>query len=206
MLSLINPSVAAQQEKDLFEQLIIEDIQVAGIETIFIRKDTQPPSFLNESIADDFKDKIVIEAGIKRIDNFDGQADLFSKFGFMPMDSCTLVYSIRRFREESQLQEPDIGDLVYTPLNRTMWEIRRVKTDDVMMTSGIKHTFVIDCVVYQPGTEEDISDLSVVGNPDLDFLLTPPEEVRPPQEQFQEDITVVGEQVFDPMNPFGDGK
>ena len=87
-------------EQMLYEDLIVEALQIYGQDVIYIpRTLTNYDNLMGESIAADFADGYNIEMYLDNADGFGGEGDLFSKFGVEIRDQATLIVSKLRWEK-----------------------------------------------------------------------------------------------------------
>lgn len=99
----INPyftqSGGTANQKDLYEDLIIESLQIYGQEMKYVpREIVSKDDLFGEDRVSRFANSLSIEMYIENTTGFDGQ-DLFQKFGVEIRDEATLVVSKRRWAE-----------------------------------------------------------------------------------------------------------
>lgn len=143
------------REQEMVESLVIEAIQAKGRDVKYmVREMVNRDPLFGESTVSEFKDYAEVEMYLGDIQNFDGQGDIFSKFGmgFQMTDTASFEVSVRRFREELgkyELDRPREGDLIYYPLNDSLWEIRRVKRDPNFFQLGRNYRHILECSLFQ---------------------------------------------------------
>lgn len=170
----------AQSEQSLVESNIIEMIQMAGHDCIYIKKAMfNPDYFYKETPSEKYEDYYTIEMYINSVSDFGGpQADYMSKFGLQVNDTADFVVSRKRFQEvlDSETARPNEGDLIYLPLTKHLFEINHVD-DEPGEASSINqfyslsrlYTFSINCSLFQYSYEDfdtDIADIDTDLNPD----------------------------------------
>ena len=70
-----------KSEQDLYEDLIIESLQIYGQDIVYIpRTEISRDEILNESYSK-FEDSYVVEMYIENQEGFEGDGDLLAKFG-----------------------------------------------------------------------------------------------------------------------------
>lgn len=211
---MLNPYMNSPEntigESDLYNDLVIEAIQVVGVNLLYIKRREEELNAFSEAELQKLEASFIIEAQVMQIDNFSGEADLFTPFGYIPQDSATFKMSISRFKQEAKgtgIVEPVEGDVIYMPISNTLWEIRRVGKDDVHYVSGQRYTYITQCVVYQPSHEEDNFDTqNLIFNDVLQNLGSTPTGNQDESEHIPKaaEQDIVEETDFDIDNPFGD--
>lgn len=207
-----NQSQNVEGESDLYEDLIIEAIQVVGEDLLYIQRLESDFNSLNEAQISELKKAFVIEAEVLSVENFGGDLDQFSYFGLAPMDRATFKISIKRFKEQASfvdLKDPVEGDLLYMKTGNIIWEIKRVRKDDKFYIAGKRYCWIIECVLYQPNHEDNFQEQDFVfpGEGLGDLVLG---DIQ--QERQDESTTlpldaaqgIVEVSSFDVDNPFGD--
>lgn len=207
-----NQSQNVEGESDLYEDLIIEAIQVVGEDLLYIQRLESDFNSLNEAQISELKKAFVIEAEVLSVENFGGDMDQFSYFGLAPMDRATFKMSIKRFKDQASfvdLKDPVEGDLLYMKTGNIIWEIKRVRKDDKFYIAGKRYCWIIECVLYQPNHEDNFQEQDFVfpGEGLGDLVLG---DIQ--QERQDESITlpldaaqgIVEVSSFDVDNPFGD--
>jgi hypothetical protein len=130
-------------------------------------------NILNEDPLNLFDQAYRLEMYLAKASGFDGEGDLMSKFGVEIRDTATFIVSKRRWEESVarvgsvQLElRPAEGDLLYFPLTKSFFEIRRVEHKDPFFQVGKFNVFKLDCELAQFSSErvdtkiEEINDLA----------------------------------------------
>lgn len=158
-------------EQKLSEDLVVEAIQLNGVNVHYIPRETiNDDEMFNEAEINKFRDARLIEMFPERISNFNGDGDLFSKFGgFTLTDSATFVVAKRRFVEElgDLFPKPRDGDLIYIDFADQMFEIQKLKEDENWRAFGMNNVFRMELTKFQYG-HEDIS----TGIPNIDDMVS----------------------------------
>jgi len=125
-------------EQDLYEDLIIESMQIYGQDIVYIpRQEISLDEILNESYSK-FTDSYVVEMYIENVDGFEGEGDLLTKFGLEIRDQATFIVAKRRWEKQvgaylspatgnSDSFRPMEGDLLYLPMSNSIFEIKFVE-------------------------------------------------------------------------------
>ena len=91
-------SQAVKSEQNLYEDLIIESLGIYGQDVYYIpRTIVNRDSILNEDPASTFDDAFLMEMYIENTEGFEGEGDLYSKFGLQIKDTATFIVSRRRW-------------------------------------------------------------------------------------------------------------
>jgi hypothetical protein len=127
-------SHGVRSEQDLYEDLIIESMQIYGQDVYYLpRNIVEEDTILNEEIVSKFDSSYIIEMYLKDVEGFEGD-DFLSKFGLQIIDQCTLIVSRRRWEQlvnktnnKIEQNKPHEGDLIYVPFSQSLFEIRFVE-------------------------------------------------------------------------------
>jgi hypothetical protein len=123
-------------EQNLIEDLMIETIQFYGQDIKYLpREIVNENTIFNEVTESKFDDHITVEIYQESTEAYEGDGELFSKFGLELRNSMKVLMSVRRFREESaksidshtaSLTRPREGDLVFHANTKGLYEIKFV--------------------------------------------------------------------------------
>lgn len=90
-----------------------------------------------DDITSRFSSSYKIEMYLENTEGFDGEGDIFTKFGIEIRDQATFVVSRRRWsflvgnvNNDITPDRPREGDLVYLPLSRSLFQIMAVEHED----------------------------------------------------------------------------
>lgn len=207
-----------QPQQDLVNDLIIESIQMRGVDLKYIIRDDISDDYLyGESPLAEYTAAIPIEMYIEDVQNFNGDGDLFSKFGLEMTDKVTLLLSQERFKTEllsHDIKEPREGDLVFIPFSDSLYEIKKVKYDEEYYQWGANYTYRLSCELFEFSFEnlatgdseiDDFSDYATSKITEEGIL-----EMELEQNGFQTedaDLELENENYigFNPKDPFNDG-
>ena len=142
-------------EQNLVDDLVIESIQIYGLDTIYISRAFQAKDeILNEDDLSIFNETYQMEMYVKNVDGFEGEGDFLSKFGLQIRDSITFSVANRTFeryvtKEVVELIRPNEGDLIYFPLNEKMFEIKFVEHESVFYQTGALQVYDMRCELIE---------------------------------------------------------
>lgn len=148
----------AANEQQLLENIIIESIQIYGVECIYLpRKNNDYDKLYGTSDIVTFEDHYNIECYLEAIDGFNSTTNFFSKFGLQINDQLTLVLATKRFNESigtiANIPRPREGDLIYFPLNKKCFEIKFADNKKIFYPLGALQTFALTCELYEYSSE-----------------------------------------------------
>lgn len=142
-----------QQEQNLVQDLVQEAIKIHAIDVIYIpRTNEKIDPIFRENPLSFFNDFYHVEAYIKNVDGFEGDADVFRKFGLEIKNQITFTLSRKTFSQVfgRNMTRPREGDLIYLPMSigSALYEIKFVKGDSVFFNLGEFYTYDLQCEQY----------------------------------------------------------
>lgn len=148
-------------EQDLVSDLIIECLKIYGFETYYLpRQEANRDMILNEDPLNYFSHSYPIEMYLESIQGFEGEGQLLTRFGLEIRDSASFIVAKRRWDQlvgrsgKARLQtRPAEGDIVYFPLTKSFFEIRKVHDKDPFFQVGKLHVFRLECELMQYSSE-----------------------------------------------------
>ena len=163
-----------RSEQNLLEDLIVESIQMYGQDVYYIpREVVHRDMVFNDSILSRFKHAYKVETYIESVEGYEGEGDLFQKFGVEIRDAVTLVMSRRRWNTEirqyvdqqggtadtpnipnNKYYRPREGDLIYLPFSEALFQVMRVEDDQPFYQLGNLPTFRLRCEKFEYSDED----------------------------------------------------
>ncbi len=155
-------SQAVKTEQNLYEDLVIESLKIFGQDVYYIpRTLVNRDNVLNEDPASKFDDAYLIEAYLENIDGFEGQGDLFSKFGLEIRDEATFVISRRQwekivgiFSDDITNPRPQEGDVIFLPMTNSFFEISFVEDDSPFYQLSNLPVYRMQCSLFEYSDED----------------------------------------------------
>jgi len=147
-------------EQMLYEDLIIESIQIYGHDVKYI------PRVLNnfdelytEDSVSSYEDAYDIEMYVKSTDGFTGDGVFLAKYGLEIRDEVTFSVAKRRFEKsiterDSTRNVPKEGDLIYFPLNKKAFQIKFVDYKPFFYQHGQLQTYDLVCELFEYSGED----------------------------------------------------
>lgn len=128
-------SQGARTEQNLYEDIVIEALKMYGQDVYYLPRDiVNEDRILNEDVPSKFNSSYKIEMYIENVEGFDGEGDLFTKFGVEIRDQATFIVSrrrwdqtVKRYDNEIKTSRPAEGDLLYIPFSRKLFQIMHVE-------------------------------------------------------------------------------
>lgn len=150
-----------RSEQQLFEDLVIESLQMFGQDVYYLpREIVNKDKIFLDDVPSRFSDAYKVEMYIENAEGFEGEGDLFTKFGVELRDQATFIVSRKRWvqlvgkRLEVANFRPREGDLIYLPMSESMFEIRRVETETPFYQLKDLPTFRLQCELFEYSGED----------------------------------------------------
>ena len=155
-------------EQQLIDDLVIESIQIHGVDTYYVTKNLSPIDQLQDEVPlATFDAAYHIDMYVKSVDGFQGQGDFLSKFGLEIRDQVTFTVAMRTFerfvtRNKPTWVRPREGDLVYLPMNQKFFKVTFVEHESVFYQSGALQVFDLKCELYEYSNERFETGVALV--------------------------------------------
>ena len=155
-------------EQRLVQDLINEQLKIYGQDIVYLpRKIINKKTIMKEVVASTFDDAYRMEAYLLNYQGFEGNGDILSKFGVQTTDAVTFVVSKERYEDfispflngDSQIElasRPEEGDLIYFPLDNTMFEIKYVEGKKPFYQLNNLYVYTLSCEVMDYALDENI--------------------------------------------------
>ena len=163
---------------DLYADLVIESLKIYGQDVYYLPRDlVNEDVLLGDDVTSRFPTSHKIEMYIENVEGFDGEGDLFTRFGVEIRDEATFVVSRTRFSAQVRRPDNDIatdrpteGDLIYLPLTNKMFEIQHVEHEQPFYQIENLPVYKMRCTLFEYSGEdfdtgiEDIQDIEKTGS------------------------------------------
>jgi hypothetical protein len=183
-MSPLNPYFlqGSASEQRLVQDLINEQLRMYGQDIVYIpRRIVNKPSVIKEIVVSNFYDGYRIEAYLMNYQGFGGNGDVLSKFGVQTTDELTLIISKERYEDfissfivdDTEIQvgtRPEEGDIIYLPLDNTIFEIKYVEGKAPFYQLNNLYVYELKCEVFDYEADDDIdTSIPEVDNSVKDF-------------------------------------
>ena len=203
-----NPYISQKNrsEQSLYEDLIIESIKFYGQDVYYLpREIVEKEDIFLDSIQSQFGDAYKVEVYVENSEGFDGEGDIFTKFGIEIRDQATFVIARRRWRElvgdrlaDAQFR-PREGDVIYLPMSESLFQVMKVETETPFYQLSQLPTFRMQCELFEFSDEDFDTGIPDIDNVEVEGAFQY-ELQMPPRVADDESYYLVGEdvqQVFD---------
>ena len=117
-----------ENSQTLGDALAAEAIQMRGIPLYYIPRQYVKPDILFGEDPQSKFDKAWKFAGyLESFEGYSGDNSYFSKFGMMVNDEVTIIINPNLFKHQTNGTEPIPGDLIYFPMDNSLFEINWVQ-------------------------------------------------------------------------------
>lgn len=199
-------------EQDLFEDIVIEMIQMNGTDVLFIPREIfEIDPVLQEPKKTIFRRNFIIEAYQPDAFQYNGDQNIMSKFGFRVNQTTDLIMSKKRFAElGTGRSRPMEGDLIYIgdlddpdfSLTNTLFEINQVWYNRPDWQFGRHFTYKLVCETFTGSREKFQTGKKAADQfESISDSYEEPTRVNQGIIQEKQDIII---NAFDRNNPFGD--
>jgi len=177
-------SQGSRPEQQLYEEIIIESLKIYGQDIYYLPRDiVNKDNILNEDANSRFNSSYKIEMYIENIEGFDGEGDLFTKFGIEIRDQATFIVAkkrweqtVARYDNEIQGVRPFEGDLLYIPFSKKLFEITHVEHEQPFYQLKDLPTYKLRCELFEFSGEDfdtNITDVDDIARDyGYEYLLT----------------------------------
>jgi hypothetical protein len=160
-------------EQRLIEDLVIESLKIYGHDIYYLpRTLVNEDSIFDEATLSQFTQAYPLEMYFDNIDGFEGQGDLFTKFGIEIRDQATFVLSKRRWEQMIDTSggiftleaRPAEGDLLFFPLTGSLFEIKLVEFQNPFYQLSKINVFKMQCELFEYSSEIIQTGIDVIDN------------------------------------------
>jgi len=154
--------IGNDNEKKLFENLIIEGLQIYGFDVFYLpRTLVNRDIILGEDTLSKFDDSHIIEMYMESNEGFAGEQELISKFGLEIREDTTFTLAKRRWQDavdsyHTMIVEgrPNEGDIIYVPLMNSFFEIQFVEDQEPFFQLGQLPVYQLKVTRWEYSSEQ----------------------------------------------------
>ena len=155
-------SQAVKSEQDLYENIIIESLKIYGQDVYYLpREIVNENRIFGDDVPSHFGKAYTLEMYVENTEGFDGEGDLFTRFGVEIRDEATFVVSRRRWQQTVGLLDNDItedrpreGDLIYLPMTSKMFQINHVEHEQPFYQLSNLPVYKLRCQLFEYNDED----------------------------------------------------
>jgi len=157
-------SQGRKSEQTLYEDIIIESLKMYGQDVYYVPRElVNRDTIFGDDSTSRFDNAYRIEMYIEGVEGFDGEGDLFAKFGVEIRDAATFIMARRRWLNtvasiENTLEEPFYrpreGDLIVLTLSNSIFEIQKVEDETPFYQLKNLPVFRMRCELFEYNDED----------------------------------------------------
>jgi len=155
-------SQVVKPEQRLYEDIIIESLKIYGQDVYYLPRDIiNEDTILGEDVQSRYNSSHRVEMYIENVDGFDGEGDLFTKFGVEIRDEATFIVSRTRWKEmvlrydnEMTGTRPLEGDIIYLELSKSFFKITHVEHESPFYQLSNLPTYKLRCEKFEYSDED----------------------------------------------------
>ena len=173
-------SQKVQSEQLLYEDIVIESLQMYGQDVYYLpREIVNEDRVFGDDVPSRFGSAYKVEMYIENIEGFDGEGDLFTKFGVQIRDQASFVVARKRWTQTVKRYDNDIteprpreGDLIYLPLSNSLFEIMHVEHEQPFYQLSNLPTFKLRCELFEYNDEDMDTGVTNIDDLEKDYAYT----------------------------------
>ena len=170
-------SQGSVREKDLYEDMVVEALSIYGQDVYYIPRDlVQENKIFGDDVPSRFNSAHKIEMYIENVEGFDGEGDLFTRFGVEIRDEATFVVSRNRWSQQVAKFDNGItsvrpleGDLIYLPLSNKLFEISHVEHEQPFYQLSNLPVFKLRTKLFEYNNEDLDTGVAQIDKIELDY-------------------------------------
>ena len=156
-------SIGATSEQRLVEDLVIESLKVYGHDIYYMpRTLVNRDKIFDEDELSRFTQAYPLEMYLDNVNGYEGQGDIFTRFGLEVRDQATFVLAKRRWEDLvltsggtfTQATRPSEGDLLYFPKTKSIFEIKYVDFQNPFYQLNQIYVFRLVCELFEYSSED----------------------------------------------------
>jgi hypothetical protein len=160
-------------EQRLVEDLVIESLKIYGHDIYYLpRTLINQDTIFDEDTLSQFTQAYPLEMYFENVDGFEGEGELFTKFGIEIRDQATFVLAKRRWEDLVLTSggvfpleaRPSEGDLLFFPLTGSMFEIKLVDFQNPFYQLSKINVFKMQCELFEYSSEVIQTGIPVIDN------------------------------------------
>ena len=168
-----------RSEQKLYENLVIEAIKMYGQDVYYLpREIVNKDKIFGDDIPSRFSSSYKLEMYIENTDAFDGEGDIFTKFGIELRDQATFVVSRKRWKQlignnlDKNNFRPREGDIIYLPMSQSMFQIMKVETETPFYQLKDLPTFRLTTELFEYSDEDFDTEIDDIDNIEIEGAYT----------------------------------
>ena len=160
-----------RSEQKLYEDIVIESLKIYGQDVYYLPRDlVNEDTILGDDPVSSFNSAHKLEMYIENTEGFEGEGDLFTRFGVEIRDEATFIVSKRRWEQTVKKFDrglpttqvrPNEGDVIFLPLSKSYFQISHVEHEQPFYQLSNLPVYKLRCQLFEY-TGEDM-DTGIAG-------------------------------------------
>jgi len=159
-------SEKVRSEMTLYENLVIEALKIYGQDVYYIPRDiVNYDTIFGADVESSYNSSHKIEMYIENVAGFEGEGDLFTRFGVEIRDEATFIVSrnrwenqVKRYDNDMTAVRPEEGDLIYLPLTKKMFQVMHVEHEQPFYQIEDIPVYKLRCQLFEYNGEDFDTD------------------------------------------------
>ena len=156
-------NIGTTNEQRLVEDLIIESLKIYGHDTYYLpRTLVNKDTIFDEDELSKFTQAYPVEMYLDNVNGYEGQGDIFTRFGLEVRDQATFVMAKRRWEDMvqtsggtfTQATRPSEGDLIYFEKTKSLFEIKYVDFQNPFYQLNQIYVYRLVCELFEYSSED----------------------------------------------------
>ena len=173
-------SQKVRSEQNLYEDIVIESLKMYGQDVYYLpREIVNEDRVFGDDVPSKFSSSYKIEMYVENVEGFDGEGDLFTKFGVEIRDQATFVVARRRWtstvgRVDNNINSirPREGDLIYLPLSNSMFQIMAVEHEQPFYQISNLPVYKLRAELFEYNDEDFETEIDAIDDIERDHTIT----------------------------------
>jgi hypothetical protein len=171
---------AVRSEQNLYEDITIEALEIYGQSVYYLpRTIVNEDTIFGDDIPSSFGSAYKISMYIENVEGFDGEGDLFTRFGVEIRDEATFIVArrrwdrlVKRFDQDMVIERPKEGDLIYLPMSKSLFQIMHVEHEQPFYQLSNLPTYKMRCQLFEYNDEDLDTGIQDIDEIEQDYAYT----------------------------------
>ena len=171
---------SVRSEQNLYEDITIEALEIYGQSVYYLpRTIVAEDRIFGDDIPSRFSSAYKVSMYIENVEGFDGEGDLFTRFGVEIRDEATFVVArrrwdrlINRYDNDVTVERPKEGDLIYLPMTKSLFEIMHVEHEQPFYQLSNLPTYKMRCQLFEYNDEDLDTGVEDIDTIERDYAYT----------------------------------
>jgi len=169
-----------RSEQNLYEDIVIESLKIYGQDVYYLPRDiVAEDKIFGDDIPSRFNSSYKIEMYLENIEGFDGEGDLFTRFGVEIRDEATFIVSRRRWTQTVARMDNGItsvrpleGDLISLPLTNKIFQINFVEHEQPFYQLSNLPVYKLRAQLFEYNDEDLDTGVAAIDQIEQDYAYT----------------------------------